>query len=71
MISVDNQIVWGLNIDTTPRRGKKRKEPQECPRYVELSIHLEDRLYLTLWRFILASDACAILPSILSRGRLV
>lgn len=32
MISVDNQIVWGLNIDTTPRRGKKRKEPQECPR---------------------------------------
>lgn len=41
MISVDNQIVWGLNIDTTPRRGKKRKEPQECPRYVELSIHLE------------------------------
>ena len=41
MISVDNQIVWGLNIDTTPRRGKKRKEPQECPRYVELSIHFE------------------------------
>lgn len=42
MISVDNQIVWGLNFDTTPRRGKKRKEPQECPRYVEFSIHLED-----------------------------
>lgn len=40
MISVDNQIVWGLNIDTTPRRGKKRKEPQECPRYVKFSIHL-------------------------------
>lgn len=34
MISVDNQIVWGLNVDATPRRGKKRKEPQECPRYV-------------------------------------
>ena len=44
MISVDNQIVWGLNFDTTPRRGKKRKEPQECPRYVELSIHLGARL---------------------------
>ncbi|KIJ67641.1 hypothetical protein HYDPIDRAFT_166169 [Hydnomerulius pinastri MD-312] len=32
VISVDNKVVWGLNIDTTPRRGKKRKELQECPR---------------------------------------
>lgn len=47
MISVDNQIVWGLNIDTTPRRGKKRKEPQECPRYVDLLIHLNRLSHVT------------------------
>ncbi|KIJ19035.1 hypothetical protein PAXINDRAFT_70157, partial [Paxillus involutus ATCC 200175] len=47
MISVDNKVVWGLNIDTTPRRGKKRKELQECPRYVEFAFHSEDESYLT------------------------
>ncbi|KAF9230702.1 hypothetical protein BU15DRAFT_68975 [Melanogaster broomeanus] len=32
VIEVGGTIVWGLNIDTTPRRGRKRKELQECPR---------------------------------------
>lgn len=32
VISVNNKVVWGLSVDTSPRRGRKRKEPQECPR---------------------------------------
>ncbi|KAH7888414.1 hypothetical protein F5I97DRAFT_694832 [Phlebopus sp. FC_14] len=32
VISVNNKIVWGLNLDTTPRRGRKRKDLQGCPR---------------------------------------
>ncbi|KAI6121445.1 hypothetical protein F5141DRAFT_1211125 [Pisolithus sp. B1] len=32
VISVNNKVVWGLSVDTPPRRGRKRKEPQECPR---------------------------------------
>ncbi|KAL4080296.1 hypothetical protein V8B97DRAFT_1864270 [Scleroderma yunnanense] len=31
VISVNNKVVWGLNLDTSPRRGRKRKD-QECPR---------------------------------------
>ncbi|KAH7924600.1 hypothetical protein BV22DRAFT_1034919 [Leucogyrophana mollusca] len=32
VISVDSKVVWGLNLDTTPQRGRKRKERQDCPR---------------------------------------
>ncbi|KAI6046005.1 hypothetical protein EDC04DRAFT_2888176 [Pisolithus marmoratus] len=32
VISVNNKVVWGLSVDTSSRRGRKRKEPQECPR---------------------------------------
>ncbi|KAG6334945.1 hypothetical protein ID866_4143 [Astraeus odoratus] len=35
VISVNNKVVWGLNVETSPRRGRKRKEPQECPRWVD------------------------------------
>ncbi|KAG1735128.1 uncharacterized protein EDB91DRAFT_1056478 [Suillus paluster] len=31
VISVDSKIVWGLNLDS-PRRSKKSKQRQECPR---------------------------------------
>ncbi|KAG8213649.1 hypothetical protein J3R82DRAFT_10339 [Butyriboletus roseoflavus] len=57
MISVDNQIVWGLNIDTTPRRGKKRKEPQECPRCMR---HFA--IYSQPWPARLASQVVASVP---------
>ncbi|KAF8135774.1 hypothetical protein EV363DRAFT_808495 [Boletus edulis] len=57
MISVDNQIVWGLNIDTTPRRGKKRKEPQECPRCMR---HFA--IYSQPWPARLASQVIASAP---------
>ncbi|KAF8556116.1 hypothetical protein OG21DRAFT_742412 [Imleria badia] len=57
MISVDNQIVWGLNIDTTPRRGKKRKEPQECPRCMR---HFA--IYAQPWPARLASQVVAPVP---------
>ncbi|KAG9316314.1 hypothetical protein JVU11DRAFT_2345 [Chiua virens] len=57
MISVDNQIVWGLNIDTTPRRGKKRKEPQECPRCMR---HFA--IYSRPWPARLASQVVTPVP---------
>lgn len=31
VISVDSKVVWGLNLDS-PRKGKKSKQRQECPR---------------------------------------
>jgi len=31
VISVDSKVVWGLHLDS-PRRGKKSKQRQECPR---------------------------------------
>lgn len=31
VISVDSKVVWGLHLDS-PRRGKKAKQRQECPR---------------------------------------
>lgn len=31
VISVDSKVVWGLNLDS-PRKGKKSKQKQECPR---------------------------------------
>jgi [histone H4]-N-methyl-L-lysine20 N-methyltransferase len=34
VISVDSHIVWGLGAESSPRRGKKKKEKQECPRFV-------------------------------------
>jgi hypothetical protein len=32
VISVDSKVIWGM--DTSPQKGKKRKEKQECPRFV-------------------------------------
>lgn len=33
VISINNQVVWGLHLDTSPpRRGRKCKVQQECPR---------------------------------------
>lgn len=32
VISVNNKVVWGLSVEMPLRRGRKRKEPQECPR---------------------------------------
>jgi histone-lysine N-methyltransferase SUV420H len=32
VISVDSKIIWGL--DTTPKKGKKKKEKRDCPRSV-------------------------------------
>ncbi|KIK98346.1 hypothetical protein PAXRUDRAFT_823951 [Paxillus rubicundulus Ve08.2h10] len=52
MISVDNKVVWGLNIDTTPRRGRKHKESQKCPRCMR---HFA--IYAQQWPARLASQA--------------
>ncbi|KAG6378244.1 hypothetical protein JVT61DRAFT_13950 [Boletus reticuloceps] len=49
--------IWGLNIDTTPRRGKKRKEPQECPRCMR---HFA--IYSQPWPARLASQVIASAP---------
>jgi hypothetical protein len=32
VISVDSKIIWGL--DTTPKKGRKKKEKRDCPRSV-------------------------------------
>ncbi|KAH0827460.1 hypothetical protein J3R83DRAFT_4148 [Lanmaoa asiatica] len=50
-------LLWGLNVDTTPRRGKKRKEPQECPRCMR---HFA--IYSQPWPARLASQVVASVP---------
>ena len=43
VISVDSKVVWGLGLEVSPRRKKKK---QDCPRYVSCSIL--SRSYLSL-----------------------
>src|ERR1700722_3087576 len=39
VISVDSKVVWGLGIECSPKKGKKRRQ-QDCPRWVLLALHV-------------------------------
>ncbi|OJA09199.1 hypothetical protein AZE42_00688 [Rhizopogon vesiculosus] len=54
VISVDSKVVWGLHLDS-PRRGKKAKQRQECPRCMRHSA-----IYAQPWPARLPSQAIAV-----------
>lgn len=56
VISVDSKVVWGLNLDS-PRKGKKSKQRQECPRCMR---HIA--IYGQPWPARLSSQAIVALP---------